>query len=299
MSALDFAAILKKERNNLKQKVRAEALPDATLEAVSSKQGNLVNNTDMGDRDGKVHTALKLPLVLTPNNTFCLESCRVGELEGIFYIPNCIDESTENALQELVDRSSSWKQLKTRRLQCWGSFPSDHKDENGYQLTAAMPDWLDTIIDELVRIGVFDNFSDTTGNTDPCRPNNVLINQYSPCQGIIHHTDGPLYRDRVAVISLGSDCILSFRKKLTASEIGSEGVFAGDVCSLVLRRRSLMIFEREAYTDYMHGINFDHPVEVVGSSGTCINESLAQCHPGMEIKRCIRTSLTFRILRNM
>eukprot|EP00601_Ochromonadales_sp_CCMP2298_P025087 CAMPEP_0173270786 /NCGR_PEP_ID=MMETSP1143-20121109/439_1 /TAXON_ID=483371 /ORGANISM="non described non described, Strain CCMP2298" /LENGTH=394 /DNA_ID=CAMNT_0014207247 /DNA_START=158 /DNA_END=1343 /DNA_ORIENTATION=- len=149
----------------------------------------------------------------------------------------------------------------------------------------AMTCWLDALIDELMRLGVF---------SPECRPNNVLVNEYSPEEGILHHTDGPLYFHRVAVLSLGSDCVLSLRRNLSPSQIGQH--FAGDVSSVVLRRRSLFVFENSAYSAHKHGIE-GAPLQVVGQNGPCANGALANAPDCSEVRReGPRISLTFRQL---
>lgn len=188
----------------------------------------------------------------------------IGPIPFIYYTPTAIDMEMEEHLLNIIEMmgagKSVWKQLKARRLQCWGSFPLPSADVNSLDLSAPMPAWLEQMIDCLVAENVF---------TADMRPNNVLINQYNAEEGIIHHTDGPAYHDKVAILSLGSECILSFRKKLTSDMIGKE--FAGDVCSVVLAPRSLLIFEGDAYSEYMHGIEIDQPVQVVEEHGPCIN----------------------------
>lgn len=41
--------------------------------------------------------------------------------------------------------------------------------------------------------------------------NHILINHYPKGIGIMHHFDGPLYKDRVIVLSLGGPAIISFQ----------------------------------------------------------------------------------------
>lgn len=50
-------------------------------------------------------------------------------------------------------------------------------------------------------------------------PNHCLINFYEPGQGIMSHTDGPMYQSRVATISLGSFAIMNFTPRLLSHEI--------------------------------------------------------------------------------
>lgn len=190
-----------------------------------------------------------------------VELCRVGAIDSMYYADNVISKETEQYLLQLIEEQTvaqPWRKLRNRRLQCWGRFPTVSSSVTE-DLSKPMPQWLNVLIQSLDKAGI-----SSSSHID-----NVLINQYEPDEGILHHTDGPAYHDRVAILSLGSDCLLSFRRKLSPEQIGIE--FGGDVCSVLLRRRSLFIFEKDAYVYYMHGIAEDEPVQDISGHGPCIN----------------------------
>ena len=253
MSALDFRLLLSQERI-----------------ALRSKQGVTVPNWDVSLCLSQPQSATE-KILSDYNNKISLNisssqdsASLIDSIPNMLYFSDIINPHDESSLTDMIESSGRnnnyvWKQLKSRRLQCWGKFPPALNASDA-DLSTEMPIWLDAVIDELVRMGIF--HADT-------RPDNVLINQYSANEGILHHTDGPAYHDRVAIISLGSDCIMSFRKNLSSDLIGKE--YAGDVCSVLLQRRSLFMFEKEAYSEYKHGIEIDQPVQVVGSHGPCVN----------------------------
>ena len=256
MAALDFKALMRLERdklaNNRKGHISKEkAVATAALPTPSGSFDLLVQD---------LINSRRWEISLTGND----HKEPIGHIPFIFYTPAAIDTEMEESLLNIIERMGSgtavWKQLKARRLQCWGDFPAPSSGANSLDLSAPMPAWLEQMIDCLVFEGVF---------SADMRPNNVLINQYNAEEGILHHTDGPAYYDKVAILSLSSECILSFRKKLTSDMIGKE--FAGDVCSVVLAPRSMLIFERDAYSEYMHGIEIDQPVQVVEEHGPCVN----------------------------
>lgn len=258
MAALDYKSLMRLEREQfLKERKQPKVSDEIASSAINSSAfaclpENLPkeNETDIGS----------WILSQKVNN----HKQNIGFIPSVYYAPSVIDIEMEVNLLNIIEKTGReqkvWKQLKARRLQCWGDFPTPSMNNNELDLSAPMPRWLEQMIDSLVAEGVF--------ATD-MRPNNVLINQYNADEGIIHHTDGPAYCDKVAIISLGSECILSFRKKLSSDLIGKE--FAGDVCSVVLAPRSMLIFESEAYSEYMHGIEMDQPVQVVEEHGPCIN----------------------------
>ena len=71
------------------------------------------------------------------------------------------------------------------------------------------------------------------------------MNVYPPGVGIMPHFDGPMYRSKVVVLSLGGPAIINFR-----TDYGSED----QVASILLEDQSVHIFEGDAYEKYLHGI---------------------------------------------
>lgn len=100
-----------------------------------------------------------------------------------------------------------------------------------------------------------------------------------------NYADGPCYLDKVAILSLSSSCLISFRSRIPGSN---------DEFSLVLRPRSLLVFTEKVYSDMMHGIYDGVTSEKVGDNCPCINMELAGVSKGDTIERGLRTSLTVR-----
>lgn len=172
-----------------------------------------------------------------------------GSISDVLYFENAFSQSSENSLLRLIDyegeHSKAWRQLKTRRLQCWGGMPDDDKNIPGSG--GEIPSWLHAICTSFVQNGFFP--ADRP-------PNHVLINEYQPGQGIMHHTDGPKYLDRVVILSLCSGTVMSFRPRLSSDEIGT---LPGDLSdnrgmSIFLQPRSLLYFTNDAYNQFLHGI---------------------------------------------
>ena len=59
------------------------------------------------------------------------------------------------------------------------------------------------------------------------------------------HFDGPMYRPKVVVLSLGGPAIINFKE-----DYGSQDQTA----SILLEDQSVHIFEEDAYKKYLHGI---------------------------------------------
>ena len=124
-------------------------------------------------------------------------------------------------------------------------------------------------------------------------PNHVLINEYEIGDGILHHTDGPMYHDIVAIFSLSSSCLMTFKRKLETHEIDSSN--DGDIFSVLLRPRSLLVFNNAVYTHYMHGIA-NATSDIVGSTAPCLNTDMTSVKDGDEVNHSIDLVNSFSII---
>lgn len=149
---------------------------------------------------------------------------------------------------------------------------------------------LEHICKSLISKGVFDD--------DRYPPNHVLVNEYSATQGIMPHTDGPLYYHKTATISIGGgDVLLKFTPRLTSDQIESTPYNATLTSSHNNNKQtkevwleghgSLVVFKDDAYINYCHGI--DDRISMERASEECTNAK-----PGQAIRREYRISLTFR-----
>ena len=98
-------------------------------------------------------------------------------------------------------------------------------------LAEPLPAWLQPILDRVNSLGVL-----------PGEANHVLINEYLPGQGIMAHTDGPIYAPVIVNITLQSHCVIDF-----APSHGAENT------SLLLLPRALLIVKDALYQG-LHGI---------------------------------------------
>jgi len=203
------------------------------------------------------------------SNKIILDDMQVkGGPAGLYYIDDFLSEVEADTMQKntySVDERG-WEQLRRRRLQNYGGYA-------GRYLTS-VPGWVDSLFEVMTRRGVFD--------TDH-RPNHLLLNEYKRGEGISAHTDGPAYYPRVAILSLLSPLKICFWRSV------SEVAKGGCTTSLLLRPRSLLVFEGEAYNDYVHSIE-----EVAEDE---IDESVLNAkeeEKGRVIKRSLRLSFTIR-----
>lgn len=176
---------------------------------------------------------------------------------GLLYIPNYIDASAEQELVDTIDAQPWITELK-RRVQHYG-WRYDYKARsvtNDLRI-GALPEWLQTYASGLQQTGYF-----------PEPPDQVIINEYQPGQGISAHIDCvPCFADTIASLSLGSHCVMDF----THSKTGKKS-------SLLLEPRSLLLLSGDARYIWQHAIA----------------ARKTDRYNGQIIQRTQRTSLTFR-----
>jgi alkylated DNA repair protein alkB homolog 6 len=195
-----------------------------------------------------------------------LEPYKIGSLPSLYLIPEFITSTMEeHYVTNILATQSGWKHVSGRRLLNIGGVVSS----KGSLLQAPTPNYIKSLLRELS-----EKYQLYNGES----ANHVLINSYTPRQGIMSHQDGPLYSPVVAILSLGSPAIIRFTKKrddvdddddddhigeegedslnLLSSTIGtSEKSGQLAMVSVVLPPRSLFIFKDDAYEQYLHGID--------------------------------------------
>lgn len=154
-------------------------------------------------------------------------------IPGLRYIPDFIAADTETALLAAIDQQSWLSDLK-RRVQHYG-WRYDYKARGITEdlRIGAIPDWLAGLCKRLSAEGIFSR-----------APDQVIINEYQPGQGISAHVDCvPCFGDTVASISLGSVCVMDFTN---ASNGGKQ--------SYLLEPRSLLVLSSDARYHWQHAI---------------------------------------------
>ena len=161
------------------------------------------------------------------------------------------------------DAEACWATLPRRRLLSLGGVPHPSG-----MIAAALPAWLAPVTARLrdggVRFSNGDERDDGDEDEDDDAPNQVLINEYGVRGGIAPHNDGPLFVDRVAIISLGAPAVLRFFRAPTASRAPARSAAVEAPpppaeFAVALAPRSAFVFSGAAYRDYEHGIVDDAP----------------------------------------
>ncbi len=152
-------------------------------------------------------------------------------IDGLRYVPNFISEEEHDALLTAIDAQTWLTDLK-RRVQHYG-YKYDYKARNVLPDShlGELPLWLSALQGRLFAKGIFKQ-----------KPDQAIVNEYLPGQGISAHIDCvPCFDDVITSLSLGSDVIMRL----------SSGEQKHDV---FLEKRSLIILSGEARYKWQHAI---------------------------------------------
>ena len=127
-------------------------------------------------------------------------------IEGMSYISNWITNEEHDVLLKEID-NCKWETTLQRRVQQYG-YRSDYRKAKNMIMShkdnyiGELPNFLQEIAIRLHNEGIFEDI-----------PDEVLINEYEPGQGISFHVDCvPCFGDVVCSLSLGSQCIMDLKK---------------------------------------------------------------------------------------
>lgn len=192
-------------------------------------------------------------MLIQPN----LFESKPKEIPGFLYKSDYISQNEHDFLIEQIDQKPWLSDLK-RRVQHYG-YKYDYKARNIDQTAflGPLPDWLNQISQKLVQDKIFTTF-----------PEQVIVNEYLPGQGISAHIDcTPCFKDIIVSLSLGSSCIM---------ELSNPGT--NEKQPIFLEERSLVVLSSDARYEWLHAIPA-RKSDIVG---------------GNKIPRTRRISLTFR-----
>jgi alkylated DNA repair dioxygenase AlkB len=157
--------------------------------------------------------------------------------------------------------ASLWRSDLKRRVQHYG-YRYDYRARVAREsdFLGPLPSWLDLVLDRLCAKGVFIQ-----------RPDQVIVNEYLPGQGISAHVDcEPCFGDCIASVSLLGGCMMDFARLGTSQ-----------TCPIYLEPRSLVVLRGAARKGWTHAIAARKSDPMTGTS----------------VRRTRRVSLTFRTMR--
>ncbi len=176
---------------------------------------------------------------------------------GLTYVPDFITPQEEAAFTDMIDKQP-WLTALKRRVQHYGwKYDYTARQVDATMRLGPLPNWLMDYCQRLYDGGHFRKL-----------PDQVIINEYMPGQGIASHVDCmPCFAETIASLSIGSPCVMDFVDTATEEKI-----------SHLLEPRSLVIFTHDARYRWKHGIA----------------ARKTDRYEGQIIQRSRRISLTFR-----
>ena len=158
---------------------------------------------------------------------------------GASIIADFITKEKETALIENIDKQP-WQHDLRRRVQHYG-YKYNYRSHNAAQATTPLPPWAISLASKLQSL--FNNKI----------PEQCIINEYLPGQGIGMHTDITGFGPIVASLSLLSAWPIHFRAPGTLSSYNRLSVPTDE--QMILPQRSLLVLTGQARYKWMHGID--------------------------------------------
>ena len=181
----------------------------------------------------------------------------LGSVPGLSYVEEIIPVEEETRLLAAID-DGAWLAVLKRRVQHHGyryDYRSRKVEREMY--LGPLPVWAQEITRKLESLQVMTQ-----------SPDQLIVNEYLPGQGIAPHIDCiPCFGATVAVLSLGSTCLMEFSQPET-----------GEHAALLLSPRSLLVLTDEARYRWRHAIRGRQ----------------SDAWQGVRYPRSRRVSLTFR-----
>ena len=160
----------------------------------------------------------------------------VKSISGLYYTPGFLDDDEQAEAVKHID-ANHWQYDLQRRVQHYG-WRYDYKARTitSDMYLGPLPDWITRIAKRLYdETKLFDRI-----------PEQVIVNEYEPGQGIALHADRDCFGEAVATISLYDDWEMKFRPVEGSAD---EDKF------IMLQRGSALILTSEARFLWMHGID--------------------------------------------
>jgi len=153
------------------------------------------------------------------------------DIQGLLYRDNFITDEEEKYLIEKID-IQEWNTSLKRRTQHYG-YIYDYNSKKAATKTNEIPEWCNFIVNRLLEQNIIKQ-----------RPDQMIVNEYKPGQGIAMHTDNKnSFDDGIVSISLSSAVIMDFKHWGT-----------NKTCEYLLKRCSILCMHEEARYDWGHGI---------------------------------------------
>jgi len=154
------------------------------------------------------------------------------EIPGFFYEEEFITKEEETQLISLINENP-WNESLVRRTQHYG-YIYDYSSKKAAEETTPIPEWCHFLMDRLMEKQILKEI-----------PDQLIINEYLPGQGIYPHIDHVhSFKDGIVSISLNSDICMEF---IHNNDQDRKKTFP-------LKRRSLLCLHGESRYRWRHGI---------------------------------------------
>lgn len=184
-----------------------------------------------------------------------------ASIEGLSLFERWLDDAPARALVEAID-AMPWREDLARRVQHYG-WRYDYKARSidPSMKLGPLPSWAKSLAERIQREGL------------SAEPEQVIVNEYLPGQGISAHIDCvPCFGPVVLSLSLGSACTMDLR---------DTDALSAPVRSVRLEPGSMLVLAGAARTRFSHAI--------AGRKSDIVD--------GKRIARQRRVSVTFRTIR--
>ena len=172
---------------------------------------------------------------------------------GATLVPDIVTEAEEERILLRISQAP-WMTDLSRRVQHYGHRYDYRAPGNGRHAPApAFPRWATVIGDRLAPY------------FDGAMPEQCIVNEYRPGQGIGMHADHSSFGDVVVSLSLGDAWTMNFRPR-SARPYVRDGLASDEVA--LLPRRSALVLRGPARSRWMHGID---PAASSGRSETRVS----------------------------
>ena len=225
---------------------------------------------------------------------------------GFYYIPNFLTPDELEYLKLHTARSGRWTSLSNRRVQRHGGVVTE---DGKPMIEQQIPKYLHPLKCRIERQ------LEELKLSPAIQINHVLVNEYTPGQGIMAHTDGPAYVPIVCTLSTGSGQTLNIRHVETrallhqASDLKFKPLTRHPWWPLVKHKpkiRSKVYLEPGAL-NILHGEVYPHLHEIEPVTSDPIGPFLSNYHllaspdqnENSVITRSTRVSFTFRQVKNV
>src|SRR5690554_7641906 len=119
---------------------------------------------------------------------------------GLLVYPDFIDRSMEDALIDEIG-AQVWVVDYDRKLQYYGYRNELESPYDLVKFPVPLPPLINSLADKIVE-----------GKVLSSQPDQVIINEYLPGQGIRPHKDRNYFENQICGVNLGSGCIMRFIK---------------------------------------------------------------------------------------